>query len=172
MRNSNAGTAVLINSTVSSNSASAGAGGIANGSAGVLQLSNVTVAFNTADSDANNAGDGGGLANSATAIVRNSLIGENVDASTSGTIFPDCSGGFTSDGYNLIENTTGCAIGGNTTGNITGIDPNLAALASNGGRTQTNAFPTGAPPFNAGNPGGCVDNTGAAVIADQRDGGG
>ena len=33
MRNSNAGTAVLINSTVSGNSASAGAGGIANGSA-------------------------------------------------------------------------------------------------------------------------------------------
>lgn len=170
IRNANAGTAVLINSTVSSNSASAGAGGIANGSGSTLQLSSVTVAFNTADSDANNAGDGGGLANSATAIVRNSLIGENIDASTSGTIFPDCSGGFTSDGYNLIENTTGCAIGGNTTGNITGIDPNLAALASNGGRTQTNAFPTGAPPFNAGNPGGCVDNTGAALIADQRDG--
>ena len=145
---------MLINSTVSGNSASAGAGGIANGSGSVLQLSNVTVAFNAANSDANNSGDGGGLANSATAIVRNSLIGENVNASTSGTIFPDCSGGFTSDGYNLIENTTGCAIGGNTTGNITGIDPNLAALASNGGRTQTNAFPTGAPPFNAGNPGG------------------
>jgi len=170
LRNANAGTAVLINSTVSGNSASAGAGGIANNAGAVLQLSSVTVAFNTADSDANNFGDGGGLANGGTAIVRNSLIGENVDASTSGTIFPDCSGGFTSDGYNLIENTTGCAIGGNTTGNITGIDPNLAALASNGGRTQTNAFPTGAPPFNAGNPTGCVDNTGAAVIADQRDG--
>ena len=170
MRNANAGTAVLINSTVSSNSASAGAGGIANGSGALLQLSNVTVAFNVADSDANNFGDGGGLSNAATAIVRNSLIGENVDASTSGTIFPDCSGGFTSDGYNLIENTTGCAIGGNTTGNITGTDPNLAALASNGGRTQTNAFPTGSPPFNAGNPTGCVDNTGATVIADQRDG--
>ena len=170
LRNANSGTAVLINSTVSHNSASAGAGGIANGSGSVLQLSNVTIAFNRADSDANNSGDGGGLANSATATMRNSLIGENVDASTSGTIFPDCSGGFTSDGYNLIENTTGCAIGGNTTGNVTGIDPNLAALAGNGGRTQTNAFPTGAPPFNAGNPGGCVDNTGAAVIADQRDG--
>ncbi len=170
LRNANAGTAVLINSTVSHNSATASAGGIANGSASTLQLSSVTIAFNAADSDGNNFGDGGGLANSATAIVRNSLIGENIDASTSGTIFPDCSGGFTSDGYNLIENTTGCAIGGNTTGNITGIDPNLAALASNGGRTQTNAFPTGAPPFNAGNPGGCLDNTGAAVIADQRDG--
>lgn len=170
IRNTNAATAVLTNSTVSSNSASASAGGIANSADSTLQLSNVTIAFNVADSDANNFGDGGGLANAGTAVVRNSLIGENVDASTSGSIFPDCSGGFNSDGYNLIENTTGCAIGGTTTGNITGVDPSLAALAFNGGRTQTNAFPTGSPPHNAGNPGGCVDNTGAAVLADQRDG--
>jgi hypothetical protein len=123
-----------------------------------------------ADSDANNSGDGGGLANAGTAVLRNSILGENVDASAGGSIFPDCSGGFTSDGYNLIENTTGCAIGGSNTGNITGVDPNLAALALNGGRTQTNAFPTGSPPHNTANPGGCVDNTGAAVLADQRDG--
>lgn len=170
MRNSNAATAVLTNSTVSSNSASASAGGIANSAGSTLQLSNVTIAFNVADSDANNSGDGGGLANAGTAMVRNSLLGENIDSSASGSIFPDCSGGFTSDGYNLIENTTGCAIGGNTTGNLTGVDPNLAALALNGGRTQTNAFPTGSPPHNTANPGGCVDNTGAAVLADQRDG--
>ncbi len=170
MRNSNAATAVLTNSTVSSNSASASAGGIANSAGSTLQLSSVTVAFNVADSDANNSGDGGGLANAGTAVLRNSILGENVDASAGGSIFPDCSGGFTSDGYNLIENTTGCAIGGNNTGNITGVDPNLAALALNGGRTQTNAFPTGSPPHNTANPGGCVDNTGAAVLADQRDG--
>lgn len=170
MRNSNAATAVLTNSTVSSNSASASAGGIANSAGSTLQLSNVTIAFNVADSDANNSGDGGGLANAGTAVLRNSLLGENTDASASGSIFPDCSGSFTSDGYNLIENITGCAIGGNTTGNITGVDPNLAALALNGGRTQTNAFPTGSPPHNAANPGGCVDNSGAAVLADQRDG--
>ena len=168
IRNQSAGVATLVNSTVSSNTASAGAGGIANSA--TLQLSNVTIAFNTADSDANNFGDGGGLANGGTATVRNSLIGENIDASTSGTIFPDCSGGFTSDGYNLIENTTGCTIGGNTTGNVTGIDPNLAALTSNGGRTQTNAFPTGSPPHNAGNPAGCLDNNSSAILADQRDG--
>lgn len=170
LRNTNSAMAVLSNTTVAGNSASAGAGGIANSAGSVLELSSVTVAFNVADSDASNFGDGGGLSNAGTAVVRNSILGENVDASPSGTIFPDCSGGFTSDGYNLIENTTGCAIGGNTTGNITGTDPNLSALASNGGRTQTNAFPTGSPPLNAGNPGGCVDDTGAAVIADQRDG--
>lgn len=170
LRNDEGGIAHLINSTVSGNTATAGAGGIANGSGAVLNLSNTTVAFNIADSDSNEFGDGGGLNNSATAVVRNSLIGENQDLSSSGTIYHDCAGGFTSDGYNLVENTTGCAIGGNTTGNITGVDPNLAALGSNGGRTQTHSFPTGAPPHNNANPGGCVDQVGAAILADQRDG--
>lgn len=170
IRSDEGSTTNLVNSTISNNTAIGGAGGIANNAPGTMNLSNVTVAFNIADSDSNESGDGGGLNNAGTVVVRNSIIGENQDLSSSGTIFPDCSGGFTSDGYNLVENTTGCAIGGNTTGNITGIDPNLTALASNGGRTQTNSFPTGSPPHNAGNPGGCVDQVGGAVKADQRDG--
>ena len=168
IRNNNASFAYLVNTTVSSNTASAGAGGIANNA--TLELSNVTIAFNTADSDNNDFGDGGGLSNAGTTTVRNSLIGENIDATTSGTIFPDCSGGFTSAGYNLIESTTGCVISGNTTGNITGTDPNLAVLAGNGGRTQTNSFPDSSPPEDAGNPGGCVDHNGDPIPADQRDG--
>lgn len=167
-RNTGSGVAHLINTTISNNSASAGAGGVANGGGSTLELSNVTIAFNTADSDANNFGDGGGLSNAGTVTARNTLIGENIDASPSGTIFPDCSGGLISDGYNLVENTTGCAIGGDTTGNITGIDPNLSALANNGGPTQTNAFPVGAPPQNAGNPAGCRDQSAALIPTDQR----
>ena len=167
-RNSNSGVAHLSNTTISGNSASAGAGGAANGAGSTLELSNVTIAFNTADSDANNFGDGGGLSNSGTVTARNTLIGENIDASSSGTIFPDCNGGLISAGYNLIENTTGCAIAGDTAGNITGFDPNLAALANNGGPTQTNAFPVGAPPQNAGNPAGCRDQSAALITTDQR----
>ncbi len=59
---------------------------------------------------------------------------------------------------------------GTVTGNITGIDPNLAVVACNSGRTQTNAFPSGAPPMNAGNPTACLDHTGSPALADQRDG--
>jgi CSLREA domain-containing protein len=168
LRNTNSGSARLTNSTVSSNSASASAGGIANGAAATLELSNVTIAFNTADSDANNSGDGGGLSNSASVTARNTLIGENIDASTGGNIFPDCSGALTSAGNNLVENVTGCSIGGNTAGNITGTAPNLAALANNGGPTQTNAFPSSAPPFNAGNAGGCRDAAANLIATDQR----
>ena len=167
-RNSNSGIARLVNSTISSNSASAGAGGVANGSSATLELSNVTIAFNTADSDANNSGDGGGLNNAATVVARNTLIGENIDASASGTIFPDCSGGFTSAGNNLIENTTGCTIGGVLTGNITGTDPGLLPLANNGGPTQTNAFPSGAAPQDAGKAAGCVDDANVPITTDQR----
>ena len=170
LRNQNSGVANLVNTTVSSNSATAGAGGIANGSGSTLNLSSVTIAFNAADSDASDFGDGGGLNNAATVVMRNSLLGENTDGTVTGNKHHDCTGGFTSAGYNLIENTTGCAIGGDTTGNVTGIDPNLAAVASNGGRTQTNAFPTGAPPHNAGNPAGCLDHNGSAILEDQRDG--
>lgn len=169
LRNTSAGIARLSNTTVSSNTATASAGGIANGGGAQLQLSSVTVAFNVADSDANGSGDGGGLANSATVTARNSLIGENSDGSTSGNIFPDCSGSLASDGYNLIENTTGCAIAGNTTGNVTGLDPNLAGVLNNGGPTFTNAFPVGSPPHEAGNPAGCVDHAGSALPHDQRD---
>ncbi len=152
-----------------SNTATAGARASPTAAEAQLQLSRVTVAFNVADSDANGSGDGGGLANSATVTARNSLIGENSDGSTSGNIFPDCSGSLTSDGYNLIENTTGCAIAGNTTGNVTGLDPNLAGVLNNGGPTFTNAFTIGSPPHEAGNPAGCVDHAGSPLPHDQRD---
>ncbi|HWS27614.1 MAG TPA: choice-of-anchor Q domain-containing protein, partial [Xanthomonadales bacterium] len=105
---------------------------------------------------------------SATVTARNTLIGNNTDASPAGNDFPDCSGALISAGNNLIENITGCAISGNTAGNITLQDPNLAALASNGGPTVTHAFPSGAPPHNAGNVNGCVDHNANQIAADQR----
>ena len=55
---------------------------------------------------------------------------------------PDCRGTFTSTaGFNLIETVSAdCTIGGKSTGNITGVDPNLGALALNGATTQTHAL--------------------------------
>lgn len=168
VRNTNGGVARLVNSTVSGNTASASVGGVANSAGASLDLASVTIAFNTADADANNSGDGGGMVNNGTATLRNTLIGDNADASTSGNIFPDCSGGFTSAGNNLIENVAGCTIAGNTVGNITSQDPQLAALANNGGPTITHAFPSGAPQRDAGNGGGCRDAAGNLLASDQR----
>ena len=39
---------------------------------------------------------------------------------------------------------------GDTTGNITGVDPQLGLLANNGGPTQTHALLTGSPAVNNG----------------------
>ena len=61
----------------------------------------------------------------------------------------------------MIENLTGATINGTTTGNITGVDPQLAALAANGGTTPTQALTATSPAIDVGN------NTGAPAT-DQR----
>ena len=147
----NGATLTLNNSTVSGNQAGTHGGGIFN-DGGTLQLNYSTVANNTADSDANNSGDGGGIYYDNTwggaTNVKSSLIGDNsLGGSGSG---PDCSttgasSSITSQDYNLIEATTACTITGVTTHDVTGQDPSLAALADNGGSTQTHALPAASP---------------------------
>jgi hypothetical protein len=134
------GSMTATNSTISTNKAARNGGGIYNlGSTG---LDNVTIADNVADSDGDGNGEGGGISNIAGGVVSvaNTIVGDNVDLGTTSK-FPDCVGSLTSGGYNLIENTTGCAIGGPVTaGNITGRDPRLGPLQYNGGSTFTHAL--------------------------------
>lgn len=59
-------------------------------------------------------------------------------------------GSFVGAGFNLVENTTGAAIGG--TGNIFGVAPLLAPLSFNGGATRTHALLNGSPAIDAGDP--------------------
>ena len=89
-----------------------------------------------------------------------------------------------SEGYNLIGNTSGCTIGGTTTGNIVNVNPRLGALADNGGPAQTQALlpasqfclPSGgcsfilpSPAIDAGNPATPGSTTsGACAASDQR----
>jgi hypothetical protein len=70
-----------------------------------------------------------------------------------------------SQGYNLIEDTTDCTFTP-TTGDITGSDPGLGALADNGGSTWTHALGTGSPAIDEIPDGtnGCVGGT----SVDQR----
>ena len=44
----------------------------------------------------------------------------------------------------------------------------LGPLKNNGGPTQTHALVAGSPAIDAGNPGGCQDNSGALLQTDQR----
>jgi CSLREA domain-containing protein len=163
------GTLTVVNSTISGNSAAHDGGGIY--SAGTTNLYNVTISNNTADSDASNNGGGGGIAinSSASGVfsVRNSIIAGNHDSSTV-AVHPDCSGAITSEAYNLIESTTGCAINGNITGNVTGVSANLGPLQNNGGQTLTHALQAGSPAIDAGTPTGCIDDDAALLDTDQR----
>lgn len=143
----NSGTATLTNSTISGNTATSGGGGICNLSAGTLTLLNVTVS--------DNAGGGISVWSEGTVSLKN-------------TILADCSGTLNSQGHNLIENTFGCTITGDTTGNVLGQDPKLGPLADNGGPTLTHALLAGSPAIDAGDNIGCpaTDQRGVARPVD------
>ncbi len=161
---SNSGNLLISNSTISGNSANGDGGGIH--SNGTVELSSVTITNNSAGGSGT-FGNGGGIASvGGTVTFRNTIIAGNSDLS--GGNNPDCSGTLTSARYNLIENTAGCAIGGNTTGNLTGVSANLGVLSQNGGGTQTHALLLGSPAINAGNPAGCLDENGDLLGTDQR----
>ncbi len=128
----------VLNSTISGNVANRNGGGI--WTASVVNGNNDTIAFNKADDDRDGNGSGGGVFfSSGSMTFANSIIGANVDRSPVSQT-PDCLGALTSNGFNLIQNTVGCAIQGVTTGNITGRDPRLAPLQDNGGPAPTHAL--------------------------------
>ncbi len=139
----NGGTANIVNSTFSGNSADNDGGGIRN-SAGTTNLNNVTITNNTAADDGGGISQGGG-----TVTLNNTILANNIngDGST-----PNCNGTITSNNYNLLEDSTGCTIAGAQTGDVTGVDPDLGPLQNNGGNTLTRALLTGSAAIGAGNP--------------------
>ncbi len=144
-------TAILSNSTIGGNLALESGGGLAiqNGASATVEQS--TISRNTSDSDSNSFGQGGGVSNESGGTVSavNSIIGANTDL---GGTAPDFHGTLTSQGYNLIENVAGVVIVGNTTGNILGQSPRLAALSNYGGAVRTLALLPSSPAVDAANP--------------------
>jgi hypothetical protein len=114
-----------------------------------------TVASNTANT-------GGGIDNASAAGspfgVHNSIVALNA-ATTTG---PDCQGLVSSQGYNL-ESASSCGFA--AAGDTRNTDPQLAALANNGGPTQTRALLLGSPAIDTADP-TCPANSGEAT--DQR----
>jgi parallel beta-helix repeat protein len=133
----------IENSTISGNMA-AGGGGLyrAPSAALVVTLTSTTVANNTATET------GGGVVG--TMNAGNTLIGNNTDNGTA----PDYAGTVNSQGYNLIEKTTGTTISGTTTGNITGLDARVGPLQDNSGVTLTHALLPGSPALDKGSSSG------------------
>jgi len=167
---STGGILTLVNSTISGNHAASSGGGL-DVRIHTAQLFNVTIANNTADSDGDDDGNGGGVYITPTDglfTATHTIISGNIDNSSSADQHPDCSGLLIGEGYNLIEDTTGCTLGGDTTGTITGTSPNLGPLQDNGGDTLTHALLTGSPAIDAGNPAGCLDQADLSLTTDQR----
>lgn len=146
-------TATVSNSTISGNTAAGqGGGAIRYADGGTLTLTNTTIANNTTP-----AAGGGILLFTGTINLRNSILANSNGNGGS----PDIAGSaVNSQGYNLIRSTMGANITGDTATNITGLDPQLAPLANNGGPTFTHALTVGSPAIDKG------ESSGAT--ADQR----
>jgi hypothetical protein len=175
----NQGTIIITNSTISENRAIYG-GGIAS-ETGPLTLVSSTVSNNyaregggifiyapptgyaTIVSSTISGNHGNGINNSAgagiytpggtgTINLRNTIVALNSDA-----IAPDILGAVTSQGYNLIGDTTGMTLTGSTTGNQLNVAADqlrLDLLRDNGGPTPTMALLSGSTAIEAGDSGG------------------
>ena len=140
--------AVITNTTISGNG---GVGPALHGAGlradlGTLDLRNVTITDNVGNV-------GGGLSVlSAEVRMRNTLIAGNHAATTGST---DCNSQvpIVSEGYNLVEDITGCSITGDATGNVIGADALLGPLAANGGPTLTHSPAPAAPRSRRATPG-------------------
>src|SRR5205085_4083018 len=139
-------------------SGTAGSGG-GIGTVATLTLTNSTVTANTAS------GSGGGLARTAgVTTIQNSIIGANTGVVSA----PDISGTVQSDGFNLIQSTSGATINpnGGAGPDITGQDPLLNALMDNGGPTFTHSLQCSSPAIDKGKAFGAAPDS----LKDQRGG--
>lgn len=160
-------------------------GGLSLGDSG--SLNNVTVTKNRVQTSAGGTTYGGGIRGSASVVISNTVVAEN----TSSNDNPDCYGGISSDGYNLIGNNSGCNFTADPTdqvGDVAGGDaalaPMLVGLAANGGNITidgqevivlSHAPEVGSPLVDAGDPSGgtcqTIDQTGWGRVDGDDDGG-
>jgi predicted outer membrane repeat protein len=166
----NASALTLTDSTLSGNSATQDGGGIyAQG--GTLSLFNTTVSGNQLVLPNGVTGSGGGVFQASPAVInmKNVILADNTQRHSIGLPAPDdCFGNVVSGGYNLIETTTNCAIGGTLTGVITASDPRLGPLGDNNGATQSQALLPGSPAIDAGETPACTGANSATIPTDQR----
>ncbi len=152
------GTMRLINSTLSGNTSTSFdfySAAVYSGESPTIVIINSTITANTA-----NSGPGGLNLNGTTVTIQNSIVANNNGANNCAV-----TGGTFTDGGNNLDNGTSCGFSGAVGQNT---NPQLGALANNGGVTQTHALLTGSPAINAGNNAKAVDAFGAALTTDQR----
>ena len=138
----------------------------------------MTIAENTADSENDGTGDGGGIfSNSGTIQVQNSIIAGNFDTpgnAGGGTKKYGLLGNIFIPRTNLIGTNDGCpgfvnGVNADKVGSIAQpLNPRLAALANNGGPTQTQALLPGSPAVDGGSPLTPGSGGQACALIDQR----
>ncbi len=151
----NAGTATLTNVTFSHNSALTGGGLYNDGTA--------KVSFSTFSQNSVNYYGGGIFILSGTVQVKGVILSGN----SAGADGPECGGSLTSQGYNLVQSTTGCGFTAAST-DITGSDAQLGPLADNGGPVQTHLPNAGSPALDKVPPSDCTDLDGNTLATDAR----
>jgi hypothetical protein len=90
--------------------------------------------------------------------IKNTLI---ADSSSGG----NCEALIISEGYNIDSDGT-CGL--KAAGDLSKINPKLEPLKNNGGTTFTHDLLPDSPAIDRGNPAGCTDHEGAAILTDQR----
>jgi parallel beta-helix repeat protein len=155
----------ITSSTISGNSARGSGGGLA--AFGMLTVRHSTITLNRSDSDNSGGETGGGMSVSAGAVVEHTIVAGNLRSTSTRD---DISGTFAAR-FSLIGDNTGATItdnGGNQIGTgASPIDAKLAALANNGGPTQTHLPLLGSPAVEMGDP-AAVAGSGTVPLLDQR----
>ncbi len=152
-------------STVSNNTS-------VNDGGGIYNKANTTTVTSSTVSDNNAGGTGGGIditsVPSITVVLNNTIVANN-SASGGGNDLNTSGGVYVSNGFNLIEDDD-ANVFTPMSSDIEGQDPNLGALADNGGKTETHALMCPSPAVNAGDPSITMDDQrGLPVFGGQRD---
>lgn len=146
----------VSNSTVSNNSTAGTDSETKNGGGIYLNLGTGTIRNSTiAGNTATGTGAGGGIysTGSGSATLANSIVADNTAgtaASAEIRATTTSGGSFNTRGINVIEGTTTGTLTIQNGSNITGVDPQLSALANNGGKVQTQAINMSSNAYNAG----------------------
>lgn len=130
--------ASVTESTISGNAGGDAAGVDVAVAGATVVLTRLTIVDNT----------GGAVAGGVRAIAGSNVsLAGSIVANNTGTIGADCDGTLVATGVNLVETPgAGCTVGGT----VLNLEPNLAALAANGGTTQTRLPALTSPAVDAG----------------------
>jgi hypothetical protein len=153
------GEVTITNSTIHNNSAHIDVLVVDNGGGGLYSRDATTALRNvTLTGNRTRGGTGGGVyREDGSVTARNTIIAGNTSDPAFGDGTPDnCDAPIVSAGHNL-ESANTCGLG--AAGDLRGTDPELGALAANGGPTRTRAPLRGSPVIDAGS---------ACALFDQR----